>query len=244
MPKACRAIPRQASVVAAWVATLVATLVAAWPLTAIAAPAASTTTPTLAMSHDGFCTLVQRLLVDTRLPIENTLQTTKEAFTASKPAVAPTITQQFVRRDAAGHPAEISCKTKTADHLRAAHGPAAARDPALAPRSCQDIQRRVVRDVWATMRADERASAIFAPQRVMLDPDTQSYTGSRWISTPATAHVAADGRLHLGASKLFAAWEDWRWKIMPESFRGNHYCHLVAPERVRRLMTGAERLDP
>lgn len=234
MLKACRLIWGQAPLVAA--------VVAACSLTAIAVTAASSA-PTLATSHDGFCTLVQRLLVDTRLPIENTLQTTKDDFTASKPVVAPTITQQFVRRDAAGYPAEISCKTKTADHLRAAHGPTAARDPALAPRSCQDIQRRVVRDVWATMRADERTNAIFTPQRVMLDPDTQSYTGSRWISTPATARVAADGRLHLGASKLFAEWEDWRWKIMPESFRGNHYCHLVAPERVRRLMTGAERLD-
>jgi hypothetical protein len=29
---------------------------------------------------------------------------------------------------------------------------------------------------------------------------------------------------------------------MPTSWRGNHYCHLVAPERVQRLMLGAERL--
>jgi hypothetical protein len=29
---------------------------------------------------------------------------------------------------------------------------------------------------------------------------------------------------------------------MPESFRGNHYCHLVAPERIRRLMLGEEPL--
>ena len=42
---------------------------------------------------------------------------------------------------------------------------------------------------------------------------------------------------------MYADWEDWRWKIMPKSFRGNHYCHLVAPERVRMLMTGGERLS-
>jgi hypothetical protein len=30
---------------------------------------------------------------------------------------------------------------------------------------------------------------------------------------------------------------------MPQSFRGNHYCHLVAPERVRRLLLGEELLS-
>ncbi|MEN9527809.1 MAG: hypothetical protein RLY56_1760, partial [Pseudomonadota bacterium] len=34
----------------------------------------------------------------------------------------------------------------------------------------------------------------------------------------------------------FAEWEDWRWKMMPESWRGNHYCHLVSPEEIRRQM--------
>jgi hypothetical protein len=29
---------------------------------------------------------------------------------------------------------------------------------------------------------------------------------------------------------------------MPKSFRGNHYCQLVAPERIRALMLGEERL--
>jgi hypothetical protein len=28
---------------------------------------------------------------------------------------------------------------------------------------------------------------------------------------------------------------------MPDTWRGNHYCHLVAPERLRQLMLGTDR---
>ena len=209
-------------------------------LQASAAPAASS----LASSHPTFCAEVQRMLVDTTLPMSNTIQQTKDEFTESKAAVTPLTTQQFVVASADGVPQELSCKTKTADHLRAVHGVAAARDPALPPRSCRDVQRAVVLQVWDSLTADERARAAYAPPRVMLAADTTSYTGSGWIGSPAEVWAGSDGRLRLRASALYADWEDWRWKIMPQSFRGNHYCHLVAPERVRRLMLGEERLSP
>ncbi len=70
----------------------------------------------------------------------------------------------------------------------------------------------------------------------MLQADQLSYTGSSWIKTKPEASVGADGKLRLRASALFAEWEDWRWKMMPESWRGNHYCHLVSPEEIRRRM--------
>lgn len=198
----------------------------------------------LATSHPQFCAEVQRRLVDTALPLRNTLQRSKDDFTASKAIVDPLTTQQFLLVSTDGKAQELSCKTKTADHLRAVHGATAARDPALPPRSCRDIQGAVVREVWATLSNDERANAAHRPQRILLAADTLSYTGSGWIGSAALAWVGSDGQLRLRASALYANWEDWRWKIMPESFRGNHYCHLIAPERVRRLMTGTEQLKP
>lgn len=197
----------------------------------------------LASSHDAFCALVQHLLVDTPLPVDNDLHVDKDAFTKSKPLVEPVTTQQFLQRDPAGRVRDISCKTKSADHLRAIHGDAAARDPAAGARSCRDVQRRVVMDVWKSLDGAQRAAAAQPPQRLMLDPDVLSYTGSSWIGTPAEVRIGEDGRLHLQASALFAEWDDWRWKFMPQSFRGNHYCHLVAPERVRRLLLGEELLS-
>lgn len=190
----------------------------------------------LSNSHAEFCSEVQRRLVDTALPITNVLEKDYEAFKLSKPAVAPLRTHQYVVRNERLGILQISCKTKTADHLRSAHGASTARDPALTPRSCSDIHRAMVRDIWQAMGPGEKASAKIRPAQVMLQADQLSYTGSSWIKTKPEASVGADGKLRLRASALFAEWEDWRWKMMPESWRGNHYCHLVSPEEIRRHM--------
>lgn len=211
-------------------------------LAASAAPAQSTSLP-LATSQPQFCVEVQRMLVDTALPIRNVLQKTKDAFTESKASVEPLTTQQFLENSADGLPQEISCKTKSADHLRAVHGTEAARDPALPARSCLDVQRVIVMQVWQSLGVDARTRAAHSPRELVLVADSASYTGSGWIGSPAQIWTGEDGRLRLRASALYAEWTDWRWKIMPKSFRGNHYCHLVAPERVRRVMLGEERVE-
>ncbi|MFZ9708737.1 MAG: hypothetical protein ACO3CV_03750 [Steroidobacteraceae bacterium] len=192
----------------------------------------------LGLSHEGFCAEVQRRLVDTRLPINNVIEPDYEAFKKSKAAASPLRTHQFLTRSGAGEIVQISCKTKSADHLRAVHGAQLARDPTLPLRSCRDIQRDVVMEVWRDLDATRREGVLHPPSRLMLDADAVRYTGSSWVESPSAAYSGNDGRLHLRATALFAAWEDWRWKIMPKSFRGNHYCHLVAPEQVRRLMLG------
>ena len=74
----------------------------------------------------------------------------------------------------------------------------------------------------------------------MLDADLAYLTGSSWVQSTASAYVGDRGRLHLRAARLFAGREDWRWKILPESLRGNHYCHLIAPESLRELMFGSQ----
>jgi len=198
--------------------------------------AIATTSMPLSNSHSEFCSEVQRRLVDTTLPIANVLEKDYESFKLSKPAASPLRTHQYVEQNAKLDIVQISCKTKTADQLRATHGPSAARDPKLVPRACADIHRAMVREIWQAMGPSERSNARIRPSQVMLQTDQLSYTGSSWIKTKPEAAVGADGKLRLRASALFAEWEDWRWKMMPESWRGNHYCHLVAPEEIRRRM--------
>lgn len=224
-------LPRPPSPSIAWFAILIAS-------SATMAHANERVNPGLASSHTEFCAEVQRRLVDTRLPIDNAIEPNYEAFKQSKAAVSPVRTHQFLTRTNTGEIVQISCKTKSADHLRSIHGPQAARDPALPLRSCRDIQRDIVMEVWRDLDAVRREGVLHPPSRLMLDADTLRYTGSSWVDSPAVAYSGNDGRLHLRATALFAAWEDWRWKIMPKSFRGNHYCHLVAPEQIRRLMLG------
>jgi hypothetical protein len=199
--------------------------------------AAAGTSPRLDHTHAGSCAAVQRRLIDTPLPVVNVIETDFEAFKRSKPSVRPLRSHQFLRRDAAGRPVELSCKTKTADHLRSVYGTAGA---GTADRACRHLHREMVNGVWRSLTAAQRDGAAFPPTRVLLEPDALSLTGSSWVRSQAAAWRGADGRLHLRSAALFAEWEDWRWKVMPESWRGNHYCHLVAPERLRRLMLGEE----
>lgn len=214
--------------------TLIAALIAT--ATVLASPEIIAAQTSLSNSHSEFCSEVQRRLVDTTLPIVNVLEKDYESFKLSKPAASPLRTHQHVEQNGKLDILQISCKTKTADHLRATHGSDAARDPALTPRACADIHRAMVREIWQAMGPSERTNARIQPTAVMLQTDQLSYTGSSWIKTKPEATVGADGKLRLRASALFAEWEDWRWKMMPESWRGNHYCHLVAPEEIRRRM--------
>ena len=131
----------------------------------------------LSNSHSEFCSEVQRRLVDTALPITNVLEKDYEAFKLSKPAVSPVRTHQYVARNERLDILQISCKTKTADHLRSAHGTSAARDPVLSPRACSDIHRAMVLDIWQAMGPSEQAMAKIRPARVMLQIDQWSYTG-------------------------------------------------------------------
>jgi hypothetical protein len=205
--------------------------------------ATASSSKSLASTHDDFCGEVQRRLVATRLPLRNVIEADFEAFKLSKPGIEPLRTHQFVTRDASGMPVGVSCKTKSADHLRSVHGAAAAADPTVPANqhSCRDLHREMIREIVAQLSPAERAQLREPPQRVMLDADVLRYTGSQWVKSSAEAYRGEDGRLHLRAAALFAEWEDWRWKIMPESWRGNHYCHLLAPEYIRTLMRGETR---
>jgi len=196
-------------------------------------------------SHEQFCAEVQRRLVDTTLTIENVIEPDFEAFKLSKPGIEPLRTHQFLERDENGVIQSISCKTKTADHLLAVHGASALRNglstagtpPPIG--NCRNIQRAIVRETWASLSTAERRAATLKPSQIFLQDDSLSYTGSSWVKTPATVTNGADGRPRLRASALLAEWQDWRWKMMPASWRGNHYCHLVAPEKIRELLQGS-----
>lgn len=193
----------------------------------------------LGQSHDRFCADVQQLLVPTDLEIINRIEPDFEAFKQSKPKADPLTLHQFLSPVRADGLRQLSCKTKSADHLRAVHGAAAAAAPPSASQpaeSCRAVHRAMVRTIWRGLSPTERDTARFPPHHIMLDSDLAYLTGSSWVQSPAQAYLGQGDRLHLRAVRLFAGWEDWRWKVLPETLRGNHYCHLIAPESLRKLI--------
>jgi hypothetical protein len=207
---------------------LAGTVAQAEPVPPVAMPLATT---------DTYCRDIQQLLAGTTLVAKNTVQPDFDAFVKSKPQVSPLETQQFVERADSGRgaPVLVACKTKSADHLNAVYGPGAARGD---DSTCRDLNRRTVNGVWMQLTAAERAAAKWAPQQIMLDADDVGFMGKEFIKPFDFHYTGSDGRPHLRAKAQIALWNDWRWKVMPERFRGTHYCRLIAPEYARALMQG------
>ncbi|GAA3203203.1 hypothetical protein GCM10010468_17180 [Actinocorallia longicatena] len=158
----------------------------------------------------------------------------KASFEKSKPQVSPLTTGSYVTyEDEAGTlPEQIRCKGKTADHLQAVYGQAVAGPE----QACSVVNAETLRQVAAGLSPAERAAARFRPENVVVDGDFPGFTGWDWLMDFPVAYVAWwDGKLHLPSKALSAPWS---WVLLPESFRGQHYCTLVAPSHLKRLMLG------
>jgi hypothetical protein len=141
-------------------------------------------------------------------------------------------------------PLRVSCKMQTADRLAAERG----EDSASAPEgSCADLHRAIVAQVHASLSDADRALVRVTPQQILLMPDEVTRLESGWTAPFDFAWFDADGALHLQAKALRIDWQDKLWSWAPESLRGLHYCHVIAPEYLRRLMMGEQsvpRLPP
>jgi hypothetical protein len=216
------------------VPALLALAGATGPLHAGVAPS-----PAFGSTNPDFCIEAQRRSAGVSIPVRNVIHTDFEAFVESKPGVDPLETQQYVEYADGDRskPLRISCKLKTADHIRAAHGAAAA-SAVENPNVCREINRATILEVWRRLDATTRATAAVPPQRIMLDGDRNEIIGPRWIEPYPFVYAGDAGTVHVRAKALLVHWDDWRWKIAPASFRGTHYCHLIAPEYARDLMLG------
>jgi hypothetical protein len=203
---------------------------------ALLAPVAHAATDAdFARTTPRFCAHVQQRLEGTTRIAENVDHPDYEAFKESKASVDPLRTEQFVDYEdpaAKANPRRISCKVKTADHLNDVYGDGTAK----AGGTCQDIHRTMASVVAAGLTAAE----IQIPrERIVFEPDDVKVMGSQWVTPFQQVHRAEDGRLHLISKALLVTWTDLRFKLAPDRFRGAHYCHLIAPEYLARLMTGA-----
>lgn len=215
---------------------------AGWLLVAAGAtlvqPAAATDTSFVNTSPQ-FCAEVQRRVAGTQQPLRNVVHETFESFVKSKPSVQPLEPQQYVEYadSERTQPRRISCKLKTADHINEVYGNGAAASEE-SENACREINRATVLAVFRSLDPGTRARLAVPPHRFMLDGDENRIMGSGWIEPYPHVYAGADGAVHLHAKALLVFWNDWRWQLAPDRFRGTHYCHLIAPEYARALMTG------
>lgn len=190
----------------------------------------------LAKTTPDFCIVVQQRIEGTALVADAVEHPTYASFQESKSEVKPLRVEQFVEyRDAAtkSDPLRISCKVKTADQLNEIYGDGTAKGSG----TCEAIHREIASAVAAGLPVE---SLKISPSQITFEPDYIKYMGSQWVSP--YQYVYRDGAaLHLKSKALYVAWTDIRFKLAPDRFRGTHYCHLIAPEYLARLLTGAEQ---
>ncbi len=184
-----------------------------------------------------FCIDAQAQVAATRVPTVNVVHTDYDAFVESKPRPRPLETQQYVwYEDAAKtRPKMVSCKMKTSDHIRTEYGA----DQSGGDTSCAALNERTTQVVLASLTRAERGRLRFdAGRRIVYDEDFVTTDGPTWLAPFPVVYVGADGALHVKSKGMKNDWLDPKLANAPARFKGTRYCHLVAPEYLRRVLLG------
>jgi hypothetical protein len=184
-----------------------------------------------------FCVAAQALITGARVTAVNTVYTDYQAFVDSKPAPRPLATRQYVWFEDAARtqPRMVSCKMKTADHLRVEYGADQVGDDT----SCAAINERTLQAVLGSLtRAERRRLKFDGGRNVVFEPDLVTTNGPVWLEPFAVLRITPDGALHVKAKGMKNDWLDPKLAKAEPRFKGTRYCHFVAPEYLERALLG------
>ena len=184
-----------------------------------------------------FCVAVQKRLASTSLNGTNTLFTDMPSYRHSKPSAEPFNIYQIVTY-AGRRPIMVSCKVKTAAHLRAVFGEQAAGKQ----RFCPDITREIRARAVAELRQANLPTAAEKAAVLVIDENEPYVTGSAYLADFPLSYRAPDGAVHLNSPGLFQDYDSWITPFLPAIFKGQSYCHLATVEYIKALAT--EEMQP
>ena len=192
--------------------------------------------PTLA----DYCAIAQKEIAASRVPARNVLMTDWQTFSRASPSVKPLETMQYVGYADAQRtkPRMISCKLHSSERIRAEYGATAAGEPS----SCARLNRRTVDAVMASLTDRQKKKMPFkGPVPVMLEPDLQAATEAEWLDAFTMVETDAGGTLRIRAKSL-ASTGKVRVSTRGASNSQRQYCHLIAPDYLKRILTGEVQL--
>ncbi len=184
-----------------------------------------------------FCVEVQHLLANTQVEPQNEIFDNMPDYRASKPSPDPLMIYQVVTYDDKRAIA-VSCKVKTADHIRAVYGD----DAAGEQQYCPSITERLKAQAIAELERENPPEAAERARGFIVDQNEPYMMGSQYLADFQLSYVGEDGAIHLSSPGLQTDWEDWLIWIMPNRLRGQTYCHLPTVSYIKALATGA--LEP
>ncbi len=193
-------------------------------------------TPMTLPSVNEHCAVAQKEIATSRVPARNVVMTDYQAFARAKPSTKPLETMQYVGYADEKHtkPRMISCKLHSADRIRAEYGATAAGEST----TCARLNRRTLDAVMLTLTDRQRKKMPFkGTVPVMLDADEVAPTEAQWHEAFTMVQTDAGGTLRIRAKSLREA-APVRVGAKAASAGGGQYCHLIAPDYLKRILTG------
>jgi len=180
-----------------------------------------------------FCQAAQRILASAAMGGTAEVFDNMPDYRASKPSPDPLLIYQVVTYDDK-RPVAVSCKVKTADHLRDVYGEDAAgeqkRCSALTEIARAQASRE--RDINTTPEAVARARSF------IIDDNEPFITGREYLQEFELSYIGEDGNIHIQSPGLQTDWENWLFWLLPDRLRGQTYCHLATVPYLKALATG------
>jgi hypothetical protein len=197
-------------------------------------------TPMTLPNVNEYCAVAQKEIASSRVPARNVVMTDYQAFARAKPSTKPLETMQYVGYTDEKHlkPRMISCKLHSADRIRAAYGATAAGEST----TCARLNRRTLDAVMLTLTDRQKKKMPFkGTVPVMLDADEVAPTEAQWHESFTMAQTDAGGTLRIRAKSLREA-SPVRAGSKASTTGGGQYCHLIAPDYLKRILTGEVQL--
>jgi len=195
------------------------------------------TLPTL----NDYCAIAQKEIAAARVPARNVLMTDYQAFSRASPSVKPLETLQFVgyADQQRTRPRMISCKLHNAERIRAEYGATAAGEST----TCARLNRRTLDAVMLTLTDRQKKKMPFKSSiAVLLDPDEQAANETQWLEAFTMVQTDAGGTLRIRAKSLRGNGANLRVNTKAAMANGRQYCHLIAPDYLKRILIGEVQL--
>lgn len=186
-----------------------------------------------AADSPAFCVVAQQILASTQMAGKNTLFTDMPAYRHSKPMVDPLEIFQVVSY-AGKMPVMVSCKVKTAAHLRAAYGAKAAGKQLY----CPDVTRQLRTLAVAELREANQPAAAAKAAAFVIDENEPYTTGRSYLADFQLSYRSDDGAVHISSPGLYQDYDSWITWFLPENFQGQSYCHLATVNYLKALASG------
>jgi len=181
-----------------------------------------------------YCLEAQRIVTRTNVPMELVVHEQLATFVRAKTNIEGPTIHQFNWRDSEGKLQAFSCKMKNADHLQLTFGTDAAGPDGV----CQDMNIQVYKLVRRQTANVIVGNVIFDQSESSAQKKKVSMPGPDWLMPYTMTYFDDAGDLHVAAKGFIIEFADPRFQKMPATWRGTHYCHLIAPDYLAALLQG------